>query len=149
MAQRRIMRELNDLQQNPMEGITVETVGNDMFHMKAQIRGPPSTPYENGIFTLNIEIPFDYPLKPPKCQFGTKIYHPNIGQNGEICLDILKGNWKPNENLKSVLQNIYYLFATPDPNDSLITDIATQYKNDKKAFEKTAEEWTKQYATGQ
>ena len=48
------------------------------------------TPYEGGVFFLNIHFPNDYPFKPPKLTFSTRIYHPNINSNGSICLDILK-----------------------------------------------------------
>lgn len=149
MAQKRLMKELDDITQNPLANITAGLVGSDIFHWKAQIHGPEGTEYEGGVFVLDISFPFDYPLKPPKCKFDTKVYHPNIGGNGEICLDILKKEWKPIENIKKVLQNIYYLFETPDPDDALSAEIAAQYKNDLPTFKKTAAEWTKQYATGQ
>lgn len=149
MAKRRIMKELDEITKNPMEGITAEPVAEDIFHWRAKIHGPAGTDYEGGIFVLDIHFPFDYPLKPPKCNFETKVYHPNIGSKGEICLDILKKEWKPIENIKNVLQNIYFLFETPDPDDALSTEIASQYKNDLPAFKKTAVEWTKLYASGQ
>lgn len=53
------------------------------------------TPYAGGVFFLNIDFPIDYPFKPPKISFKTKIYHPNINSNGNICLDILKNNFSP------------------------------------------------------
>ena len=57
--------------------------------------GPPDSPYSGGVFFLNITFPTDYPFKPPKVQFITKIYHPNINANGSICLDILRDQWSP------------------------------------------------------
>ena len=55
--------------------------------------GPAKTPYENGVFNLEIQFPPDYPFKPPKIRFTTKVYHCNINSSGGICLDILKDNW--------------------------------------------------------
>ena len=57
--------------------------------------GPSQSPYNGGIFFLNIIFPPEYPFKPPRVFFTTKIYHPNINDKGGICLDILKENWSP------------------------------------------------------
>ena len=57
--------------------------------------GPEDSPYTGGVFFLNIHFPTDYPFKPPKVTFVTRIYHPNINSNGGICLDILKDQWSP------------------------------------------------------
>jgi ubiquitin-protein ligase len=53
------------------------------------------SPYSGGVFFLSITFPVDYPFKPPKVSFTTKIYHPNINANGSICLDILRDQWSP------------------------------------------------------
>lgn len=57
--------------------------------------GPPESPYQGGVFFLTIHFPTDYPFKPPKVAFTTRIYHPNINSNGSICLDILRSQWSP------------------------------------------------------
>ncbi|XP_026677883.1 ubiquitin-conjugating enzyme E2-17 kDa [Diaphorina citri] len=57
--------------------------------------GPPDSPYQGGVFFLTIHFPTDYPFKPPKVAFTTRIYHPNINSNGSICLDILRSQWSP------------------------------------------------------
>ena len=59
------------------------------------LSGPGQSPYNGGIFFLNIVFPPEYPFKPPRVSFTTKIYHPNINDKGGICLDILKENWSP------------------------------------------------------
>lgn len=53
------------------------------------------SPYQGGVFFLTIHFPTDYPFKPPKVAFTTRIYHPNINSNGSICLDILRSQWSP------------------------------------------------------
>ena len=55
------------------------------------IHGPEQSPYEGGVFKLELFLPDDYPMTPPKIRFLTKIYHPNIDRLGRICLDVLKG----------------------------------------------------------
>lgn len=69
--------------------------GNDVFEWNATIIGPDKSPYSGGVFNLKIKFPNDYPFKPPKINFTTKVYHCNINDQGGICLDILKDNWSP------------------------------------------------------
>lgn len=57
--------------------------------------GPGDSPYSGGVFFVMIQFPPDYPFKPPKVQFQTKVYHPNVNSQGSICLDILKEQWSP------------------------------------------------------
>ena len=55
------------------------------------MEGPGQSPYEGGIFKLELFLPDEYPMVPPKIRFLTKIYHPNIDRLGRICMDTLKG----------------------------------------------------------
>ena len=53
-------------------------------------------PYNKGAFKVQIDFPAEYPFKPPKITFLTKIYHPNIDEKGQVCLPIISAeNWKP------------------------------------------------------
>ena len=63
--------------------------------LQATIMGPSDSPFQGGVFFLNIHFPSDYPFKPPKVSFTTRIYHPNVNSNGSICLDILNAQWSP------------------------------------------------------
>jgi len=109
--------------------------------------GPEDSPYAGGVFFLNIHFPPDYPFKPPKVSFTTKIYHPNINSNGSICLDILKDQWSPALTISKVLLSISSLLTDPNPDDPLVPEIATIYKSDRDRYNATAREWTGRYAT--
>ncbi|KAM3183189.1 Ubiquitin-conjugating enzyme E2 D1 [Hymenolepis weldensis] len=105
------------------------------------------SPYAGGIFHLDIHFPPDYPFKPPKITFITKIYHPNINSNGSICLDILKDQWSPALTISKVLLSISSLMTDPNPDDPLVIEIARTFKNDRQQYIKTAREWTEIFAT--
>ena len=91
----RISKELKQLIADPPLNCSAGPVGDDIFHWEAILLGPTGTPYEGGSFHLDILFSQDYPFKPPKCKFTTRIYHPNINSSGGICLDILKDQWSP------------------------------------------------------
>jgi len=110
--------------------------------------GPPDSPYAQGVFMVKIHFPPDYPFKPPKVNFQTKVYHPNVNSNGSICLDILKEQWSPALTISKVLLSICSLLTDPNPDDPLVPEIAHIYKNDKKRYDETARQWTHKYAMG-
>ncbi|KAH7515111.1 hypothetical protein FEM48_Zijuj11G0161400 [Ziziphus jujuba var. spinosa] len=123
-------------------------VAEDMFHWQATIMGPPDSPYSGGVFLVTIHFPPDYPFKPPKVAFRTKVFHPNINSNGSICLDILKEQWSPALTISKVLLSICSLLTDPNPDDPLVPEIAHMYKTDRAKYEATARSWTQKYAMG-
>ncbi|KAG6592228.1 Ubiquitin-conjugating enzyme E2 28, partial [Cucurbita argyrosperma subsp. sororia] len=148
MASKRIAKELRDLQKDPPVSCSAGPVGQDMFHWQATIMGPADSPYSGGIFSVNIHFPPDYPFKPPKVSFKTKVYHPNINNNGSICLDILKEQWSPALTVSKVLLSICSLLTDPNPDDPLVPEIAHMYKTDRAKYEHNARTWTQKYAMG-
>ena len=147
MALKRIQKELIDLGKDPPTNCSAGPQNEaDQFHWQATIMGPDDSPFAGGVFFLNIHFPTDYPFKPPKFQFITKIYHPNINSNGSICLDILKDQWSPALTVSKVLLSISSLLTDANPDDPLVPDIAQQYKADRAKYETTAREWTRKYA---
>jgi len=147
MALKRITKELADMQKEPPSNCSAGVHDdNDLFHWTATLLGPQDSPYQGGVFALDIHFPADYPFKPPKMHFITRIYHPNINSNGGICLDILKDQWSPALTISKVLLSICSLLNDPNPDDPLVPEIANIYKTDRQKYLKNAEEWTKKYA---
>ena len=143
----RIKKEYQDLQKEKNSNVQVKLVNNDYRHWKGRIKGPIDTCYQGGIFDVDIIIPNDYPFKPPKMKFDTKIWHPNISSvTGAICLDILKNEWTPALTIRTALISLQALMCEPVPNDPQDAVVAKQYMSDIKLFIKTAKHWVEEYA---
>lgn len=146
---KRLHKELEEISEKAFTVFTAGPDGDDMMHWKAMIFGPVDSSYEGGVFSLDIHFPADYPFKPPKIKFETRIYHPNIQHsNGSICLDILKDQWSPALTISKVLICICSLLTDPNPDDPLVPEIAKQYRRDRPKYEKTVRAWTQRYAGG-
>lgn len=150
----RLNKELQMLEKSPPTGVScwLKSEG-DLSVLGATILGPDESPYVGGSFSLDIRVPQRYPFEPPEVTFATKIYHPNIDEQGRICLDILKpqpsGGWKPCLNISSVLTCIRLLMSQPNPDDPLIAEIASEFKHNKSLFLDKAKDWTKKYGTSE
>lgn len=146
----RLKRELDQLATEPPPGITCWQDSDQMGDLRAQILGGANTPYEKGVFKLEVIIPERYPFEPPQIRFLTPIYHPNIDSAGRICLDILKlppkGAWRPSLNVATVLTSIQLLMSEPNPDDPLMADISSEFKYNKPVFLRNARQWTEKHA---
>jgi ubiquitin-conjugating enzyme E2 D/E len=147
MSSRRIQKEHQDFLKDAPENCSAGPRGENIYIWDGMIVGPSDSPYSGGIFRLEIHFPTDYPFKPPKVTFLTKIYHPNISSHGNICLDILKDQWSPALTVNKVLLSICSLLTDPNPKDPLVTEIADIYINNRQKYEETARMWTLEYAT--
>eukprot|EP00045_Choanoeca_perplexa_P012759 m.141392 g.141392 ORF g.141392 m.141392 type:complete len:149 (+) comp16125_c0_seq26:4248-4694(+) len=145
-ALKRLHRELKELEREPPTECSAGPIGDDMFRWQATIMGPKDSPYEGGLFFLNISFPPDYPFKPPRVEFQTKVYHPNINSNGGICISILKSEYTPALTTPKLLLSILSMFTDPNPGDPLVPEIARLYKTDREAYNRKAREWTIKYA---
>lgn len=113
------MRELSDLEKNPPEGIRVQTSDEDMLDVTGIIEGPEGTPYAGGYFRVKFKFTEEFPAAPPKCWFATKIFHPNVGANGEICVNTLKKDWKSTYGIAHILVTVKCLLIYPNPESAL------------------------------
>ena len=80
----RIEKELRLLQKEPNPGTSIDTSNENKRHIHIMLVGSDGTPYAKGIFKLELFLPAEYPMDPPKIRFLTKIYHPNIDRLGHL-----------------------------------------------------------------
>ena len=124
----------------------IEMAGDDIFNWDCKIKGPDNSPYAGGNFVLRLEFPSQYPFKPPKLKFVTKVYHPSVQlDSGEVCQDVV-GAWGPTLDAKHCLKVIYSMLQAPESDHPLEEEIATQLREKPKEFEKTAKKYTKEHA---
>ncbi len=121
--------------------------GDNLYEWVATIVGPQDSPYEGGVFFLDITFAPDYPFKPPRVTFRTRIYHCNINSQGSICLDLLKDNWSPALTIAKLLLSLTSLLTDANPQDPLVGAIAQHYLTDREDHDRMAREWTTRYAT--
>ncbi|CAG2116181.1 unnamed protein product [Medioppia subpectinata] len=169
IASQRIQREFQEVVRSEEVAkslIAIELVNNSLLDLRGRITGPPDTPYEGGLFHLEIKgelalrqscvtftivvaVPETYPFNPPKVRFVTKVWHPNISSvTGAICLDILKDQWAAAMTIRTVLLSLQALLAAAEADDPQDAVVAKQYKENPELFRQTARHWTYMYASG-
>ncbi|KAH7336686.1 putative ubiquitin-conjugating enzyme E2 14 [Rhexocercosporidium sp. MPI-PUGE-AT-0058] len=151
-SQKRIAKELAEVTESPPAGIKVTLVDEANIHnWNIVMDGPDGSPYAGGKFTLLLALPHEYPFKPPKISFKTRIWHPNVtfDEHGSMCIGILKADaWKPSSKIMSVLTATQQLMMEPVPDDAVEQGAAQKFKEDRKQFDKEARDYTEKYAKG-
>ncbi|MCO5566831.1 hypothetical protein L7F22_020513 [Adiantum nelumboides] len=133
-----LARELKSLDESPPDDIRVSVNEDNFSTIFADIDGPPGTPYEGGVFCMKLVLGQDFPQTPPKGYFMTKIFHPNIAKNGEICVNTLKKDWKPTLGLRHVLLVVRCLLIEPFPESALNEDAGKMLMEDYEGYAKHA-----------
>ncbi|KAJ3163083.1 ubiquitin-conjugating enzyme E2 S [Geranomyces michiganensis] len=116
---KRLSKELAALLASPPEGIKVIVNTDRISDVQAWIQGPEGTPYENGCFRVRLSLGADFPNAPPQGTFVTKIFHPNVSRSGEICVNVLKKEWKKEYGIGHILLTIKCLLIDPNPESAL------------------------------
>merc|ERR1711871_944526 len=144
---KKLLKDIREFEKDKPEGITLIINEENITDIQAQISGPESTPYEGGMFTIKLVLGADFPQAAPRGYFLTKIFHPNIAPNGDICVNTLKRDWKPDTTLKKILMVIRCLLIEPGPDSALNEEAAVLMQEDFEAYSKRARLMTKVHAT--
>lgn len=154
MAQKRLIKDLKRIHEDPPTGIMAAPNDDDIFHWSAVICGPEGTEWEGGVFKLSMAFSPEYPNKAPEVKFVSEIFHPNgknkklfkiiysiiiislflVYSNGDICLDILKHNWSPIYDVAAILTSIQSLLTDPNTKSPANADAARLYDNNKREY---------------
>mmetsp|Transcript_31886 Transcript_31886/g.89306 ORF Transcript_31886/g.89306 Transcript_31886/m.89306 type:complete len:203 (+) Transcript_31886:118-726(+) len=143
---RRVMKEVHQLSQKPPEGIKVTMPEQNLTEIHAIIEGPEKTPYEGGSFKMKLKLGADFPQAPPKGFFLTKIFHPNVAANGDICVNTLKKDWKPTQGIEHLLLTIKCLLIYPNPESALNEEAGKLLLEDYDSFAERAKLMTSIHA---
>ncbi|XP_077592768.1 ubiquitin-conjugating enzyme E2 L3a isoform X2 [Stigmatopora nigra] len=158
ISTRRLSKELEEIRQSGFREFRNIEVDESNILVWQGLIVPESPPYDKGAFRVAINFPSEYPFKPPRITFMTKIYHPNVDEKGHVCLGIISvENWKPATRtlqgdastvwlrLFAVIQCLISLVNVPQPERPLRAELANEYTENRTQFLKNAEEFTRRH----
>eukprot|EP00003_Mantamonas_plastica_P002720 TRINITY_DN12086_c0_g2_i1.p2 TRINITY_DN12086_c0_g2~~TRINITY_DN12086_c0_g2_i1.p2 ORF type:complete len:174 (-),score=64.46 TRINITY_DN12086_c0_g2_i1:195-716(-) len=145
-----LARQLKELTKNPVEGFSAGLVDDDnLFEWDLMIIGPPDTLYEGGYFKATLSFPSEYPVMPPVMKFTSEMWHPNIHDDGKVCISILHPpgddewgyedageRWLPIHTVESILLSVISMLSNPNDESPANIDAAKEWRDDPKAFKK-------------
>lgn len=136
-AQLRIQKDLNELQL-PKTCTTQFPDPDDLLNFKLELK-PDEGFYNQGLFVFSFKVGPEYPHVPPKVKCETMVYHPNIDLEGNICLNILREDWKPVLTVNSIVYGLQFLFLEPNPDDPLNKEAAEVLRQNRRLFEQNVQ----------
>ncbi|CAL1535586.1 unnamed protein product [Lymnaea stagnalis] len=152
-AVKALQLELKKIQAEPVEGFRVKLANDDnIFEWEVAIFGPPGTLYEGGYFKAHMKFPPDYPYSPPTVRFISKMWHPNVYENGEVCISILhppvddpqsgelpSERWNPTQTVRTILLSVISLLNEPNTFSPANVDASVMFRKWKESKEKEKE----------
>ncbi|CAG9585001.1 unnamed protein product [Danaus chrysippus] len=121
---RGVTKELRRLAANPPAGIKLVLRDDDITDVVALIDGPADTPYAGGVFRVRLCLGREFPAAPPRAVFLTRIFHPNVSSSGEVCVNTLKRDWRPELGLEHALLAVKCLLIAPNADSALNAEAA-------------------------
>ena len=141
MAIRRLQSELTQLTKEPSYFYSVTPNENNFLEWDFLMIGPPDTFFEGGIFKGNLKFPKEYPNRPPQLKFITDMYHPNIYNDGKVCISILHEGvdqygeesvterWNPSHGVNTVLLSVVSMLGFPNFNSPANVDASREWQD--------------------
>ncbi|ACO66405.1 predicted protein [Micromonas commoda] len=145
-----LRKQLKELSRNPIEGFSAGLIDDsNVFEWEIMIMGPPDTMYEGGFFRANMVFPKDYPNNPPSVRFVSEMWHPNVYNDGKVCISILHSpgddplgyeqaneRWSPVQTVETIMLSIISMLSSPNDESPANIDAAKQFREDLPGFRK-------------
>ncbi|VDK86515.1 unnamed protein product [Dibothriocephalus latus] len=145
-----LRKQLAELNKSGPEGFSAGLIDDDnIFKWQVMIMGPADTLYDGGCFKAILEFPQDYPNRPPKMQFVTDMWHPNIAPSGNVCISILhepgedrwgyerpEERWLPVHTVETIIMSVISMLAEPNPDSPANVDAAKEFRENYDEFKR-------------
>ncbi|XP_015919030.1 ubiquitin-conjugating enzyme E2 C [Parasteatoda tepidariorum] len=128
-VKKRLQKELMTLMMCGDKGISAFPSDENLFNWIGTINGPQGTVYESLTYKLKLEFPNNYPFSAPSVRFTTPCFHPNVDEQGNICLDILKEKWTALYDVRTILLSLQSLLGEPNVDSPLNSQAAQMWKD--------------------
>lgn len=133
----RLMTDLKIMRKDPPEGCSAGPIKDDnIYTWEATILGPNDTPWQDGMYKMRLTFNDQYPAQAPAVEFLTEMFHPNIQQNGKVCMDTIQEKWSPVYTVNMILMSVQSLLTDPNPNSAANPEAAKVYHTNRIAYEK-------------
>ena len=133
VAARCLQKMYKDIQKEPSPYFSCGLIDDNVFKWRVTIIGQEGTMYAGGFFPTELEFPDDFPNHPPKMKFLCPMWHPNIGEDGKVCISILHDpevdplnpqeslseRWLPIHTVESIVISVVSMLEDPNPESPL------------------------------
>ena len=143
-ARKRLMRDFRSMQTDPPDGCNARPNAQNIMEWDAVLLGPSGTIWDGSVHRLKMTLTEEYPNKPPTVVFVSKVFHPNVYDNGSICLDILQKAWSAIYYVRAILTSIQSLLPDPNPDSPANAEAAKLYTDDRKEYNRRVMEIVEQ-----
>jgi len=153
LASKMLSKELMRLEKDPVPGFTVEPASDDLFVWTVGLYGAPGTIYEGGYFKAKMKFPETYPMDPPSMVMTQPMWHPNIYEDGRLCISILhppgddamsgelaSERWNPTQSVTTVLLSVISMLSEPNISSPANVDASVMYRNKLDEYNKIVRE---------
>eukprot|EP01102_Stenamoeba_stenopodia_P008680 TRINITY_DN2525_c0_g1_i3.p1 TRINITY_DN2525_c0_g1~~TRINITY_DN2525_c0_g1_i3.p1 ORF type:complete len:269 (-),score=57.69 TRINITY_DN2525_c0_g1_i3:254-1060(-) len=153
-AAKLLQNTLSKLAKEPVEGFVCELLDeSNLFKWRVFLEGPKDSPYEGGIFQLLMEFPDDYPMSPPTLKFTSSFWHPNVYEDGKVCISILhppgddpmsgelpQERWLPTQSVATIMLSVISMLNDPNISSPANVDASVEWRRDRAAYNKRCKE---------